>query len=88
MLYMAIFLLMDNGISDKNSVQTASQKHAAMGAIVMIYFSGFGWALGWNVSLPRIHLGEALLTKTSRSSTSSTVKSTRSDFVHLEAVSP
>jgi hypothetical protein len=48
MLYMAIFLLIDNKISDKSVPQTASQKHAAMGAIVMIYFSGFGWALGWN----------------------------------------
>jgi hypothetical protein len=47
MLYMAIFLLIDTGISD-GEPQTASQKHAAMGAIVMIYFSGFGWALGWN----------------------------------------
>ncbi|TVY82199.1 putative quinate permease [Lachnellula suecica] len=27
---------------------TASQKHASTGAIVMIYFSGFGWAMGWN----------------------------------------
>ncbi|KAJ4373131.1 hypothetical protein N0V83_003422 [Neocucurbitaria cava] len=48
MLYMAIFLLVDNGVSDKSKPQTSSQKHAAMGAIVMIYFSGFGWALGWN----------------------------------------
>lgn len=48
MLYMAIFLLIDNKVSDKNAPQTASQKHAAMGAIIMIYFSGFGWALGWN----------------------------------------
>ncbi|KAJ4364757.1 hypothetical protein N0V95_000704 [Ascochyta clinopodiicola] len=48
MLYMAIFLLVDNNISDKSVPQTSSQKHAAMGAIVMIYFSGFGWALGWN----------------------------------------
>jgi sugar porter (SP) family MFS transporter len=48
MLYMAIFLLIDNSISDKSVPQTSSQKHAAMGAIVMIYFSGFGWALGWN----------------------------------------
>lgn len=48
MLYMAIFLLIDNKIADKSVPQTASQKHAAMGAIVMIYFSGFGWALGWN----------------------------------------
>lgn len=48
MLYMAIFLLVDNNLSDKSIPQTPSQKHAAMGAIVMIYFSGFGWALGWN----------------------------------------
>jgi MFS family permease len=48
MLYMALFLLIDNQISDKTKPQTSSQKHAAMGAIVMIYFSGFGWALGWN----------------------------------------
>ncbi|CAO2652377.1 Nn.00g006600.m01.CDS01 [Neocucurbitaria sp. VM-36] len=48
MLYMAIFLLIDNKVSDKKAPQTASQKNAAMGAIVMIYFSGFGWALGWN----------------------------------------
>ncbi|KAH9870002.1 hypothetical protein J1614_006923 [Plenodomus biglobosus] len=48
MLYMAIFLLIDNKIADKSVPQTAGQKHAAMGAIVMIYFSGFGWALGWN----------------------------------------
>lgn len=48
MLYMAIFLLADTGIADKNVVQTTTQKNAAMGAIVMIYFSGFGWALGWN----------------------------------------
>lgn len=48
MLYMAIFLLVDTGIGEKGVVQTPSQKHAAMGAIVMIYFSGFGWALGWN----------------------------------------
>jgi MFS family permease len=46
MLYMAIFLLIDNRIADKTIPQTSSQKHAAMGAIVMIYFSGFGWALG------------------------------------------
>lgn len=43
MLYMAIFLLIDNGVSDKNVEQSPSQKRAAMGAIVMIYFSGFGW---------------------------------------------
>jgi hypothetical protein len=48
MLYMAIFLLTDTTVSDKTKQQSPSQKHAAMGAIVMIYFSGFGWALGWN----------------------------------------
>lgn len=27
---------------------TPAQKHASTGAIVMIYLSGFGWAMGWN----------------------------------------
>jgi MFS family permease len=40
MLYMAIFLLIDNKVSDKSVPQTSGQKHAAMGAIVMIYTSG------------------------------------------------
>ncbi|KAG9696918.1 MFS quinate transporter, partial [Aureobasidium melanogenum] len=48
MLYMALFLTIDNTIGDKGNVQTASQKSAAKGAIAMIYFSGFGWAMGWN----------------------------------------
>jgi hypothetical protein len=48
MLYMAIFLLTDKGVADSDAVQSPSQKRAAMGAIVMVYFSGFGWALGWN----------------------------------------
>ncbi|KAH7407013.1 MFS quinate transporter-like protein [Phaeosphaeria sp. MPI-PUGE-AT-0046c] len=49
MLYMAIFLLTSGAaVADKNHVKTTGEKHAAMGAIVMIYFSGFGWALGWN----------------------------------------
>lgn len=48
MLYMAIFLLVDNNVGDEDIPQSASQKSAAMGAIVMIYVSGFGWALGWN----------------------------------------
>lgn len=47
MLYMAIFLLIDRKV-DHTEEQTLSQKRAATGAIVMIYFSGFGWALGWN----------------------------------------
>ncbi|KAF1830439.1 MFS quinate transporter-like protein [Decorospora gaudefroyi] len=48
MLYMGIFLLIDNGVANSDVDQTPSQKKAAMGAIVMVYFSGFGWALGWN----------------------------------------
>ncbi|EOA85457.1 hypothetical protein ACJQWK_06596 [Exserohilum turcicum] len=48
MLYMAIFLLLDTDVGKKGVHQSPSQKHAAMGAIVMVYFSGFGWALGWN----------------------------------------
>ena len=48
MLYMALFLVIDTSVGDKNSVQTPSQKSAAKGAIAMIYISGFGWALGWN----------------------------------------
>ncbi|KAF1914718.1 MFS quinate transporter-like protein [Ampelomyces quisqualis] len=48
MLYMAIFLFIDKGVAIQGHPQSPSQKHAAMGAIVMIYFSGFGWALGWN----------------------------------------
>ncbi|KAK5175359.1 uncharacterized protein LTR77_000498 [Saxophila tyrrhenica] len=47
MLYMALFLLIDTGIAD-DEPQSSSQKAAAKGAIVMIYISGFGWALGWN----------------------------------------
>lgn len=48
MLYMAIFLVIDTGVADEDAVQTKSQKSAATGAIVMIYLSGFGWAMGWN----------------------------------------
>ncbi|KAK8184994.1 general substrate transporter [Phyllosticta capitalensis] len=48
MLYMALFLAIDDGASEKGTSQSPSQKHAALGAIVFIYFSGFGWALGWN----------------------------------------
>ncbi|KAF2496826.1 general substrate transporter [Lophium mytilinum] len=48
MLYMALFLVIDTSVSDDVPHQSPSQKRAAQGAIVMIYFSGFGWALGWN----------------------------------------
>ncbi|KAF2172578.1 hypothetical protein M409DRAFT_17809 [Zasmidium cellare ATCC 36951] len=47
MLYMAIFLFIDTSV-DNPETQTKSQKSAATGAIVMIYLSGFGWAMGWN----------------------------------------
>jgi len=48
MLYMAIFLIMDTGIGEEGYVPSGSVKSAATCAIVMIYISGFGWALGWN----------------------------------------
>lgn len=48
MLYMALFLVIDQTVEDKTIIQSPSQKKAATGAIVMIYLSGFGWAMGWN----------------------------------------
>jgi hypothetical protein len=48
MLYMALFLVIDRTVEDKSITQSPSQKRAATGAIVMIYLSGFGWAMGWN----------------------------------------
>lgn len=47
MLYMAIFLLIDTNVNDEGT-QTKSEKRASTVAIVMIYLSGFGWAMGWN----------------------------------------
>lgn len=47
MCYVAAFLTAVPNIDD-DTVFTPSQKHASTGAIVMIYFSGFGWAMGWN----------------------------------------
>lgn len=47
MCYIACFLTAVPGITG-NTVFTPSQKHASTGAIVMIYISGFGWAMGWN----------------------------------------
>ena len=46
MLFMAIFLVIDPHVGDDDAVQSSSQKAAAKAAIVMIYISGFGWALG------------------------------------------
>lgn len=48
MLYIAAFLTAVPHISDDDFVFTPSQKSASIGAIVMIYLSGFGWAMGWN----------------------------------------
>ncbi|KXT07336.1 hypothetical protein AC578_511 [Pseudocercospora eumusae] len=47
MLYMAGFLLADTDVDEPDG-QSGSEKRAATGAIVMIYLSGFGWAMGWN----------------------------------------
>ncbi|KAJ5035483.1 uncharacterized protein L3040_007950 [Drepanopeziza brunnea f. sp. 'multigermtubi'] len=48
MLYIAIYLTAVPSIIDKTVVQSGAAKHAGTGAIVFIYFSGVGWALGWN----------------------------------------
>lgn len=50
MMYIAIFLSIVPQIDADEPQQRfgKSQKKASTGAIVMIYFSGFGWAMGWN----------------------------------------
>jgi hypothetical protein len=45
--YIAIFLTVVGGTVN-NATASSSQKMAGTGAIVMIYLSGFGWAMGWN----------------------------------------
>ncbi|KAF2431158.1 putative quinate permease [Tothia fuscella] len=47
MVYIASFLTAVPQLED-GATFTSSQQHAATGAIVMIYISGFGWAMGWN----------------------------------------
>jgi hypothetical protein len=47
MAYIAAFLTAVPKLEEGESF-TSSQQHAATGAIVMIYISGFGWAMGWN----------------------------------------
>jgi len=47
MLYIAIYLTVVPSITS-GKVQSSSAKHAGTGAIAFIYFSGVGWALGWN----------------------------------------
>lgn len=46
MLYIAAFLTAVPNIEEEGFAFTKSQKMASTGAIVMIYFSGFGWAMG------------------------------------------
>lgn len=46
MLYIALFLTI-NGTPVAGASVSSSQKSAATAAIVMIYVSGFGWAMGW-----------------------------------------
>lgn len=48
MVYIAAFLTAVPDIDADDFVFTTSQKRASIGAIVMIYVSGFGWAMGWN----------------------------------------
>jgi hypothetical protein len=47
MAYIAAYLTAVPQLAD-GEVFTKSQKAASTGAIVMIYISGFGWAMGWN----------------------------------------
>jgi len=47
MCYIAAFLTAVPQL-EEGEYFTSSQKHASTGAIVMIYISGFGWAMGWN----------------------------------------
>ena len=48
MVYVAAFLSAVPRLDNETDKFTPSQQHAATGAIVMIYLSGFGWAMGWN----------------------------------------
>jgi hypothetical protein len=47
MLYIAIYLTAVPSLT-QGKVQSATARHAGTGAIVFIYFSRVGWALGWN----------------------------------------
>lgn len=48
MIYVAGFLTAVPDLEKEEFVFTPRQKSASLGAIVMIYVSGFGWAMGWN----------------------------------------
>jgi hypothetical protein len=45
MAYIASFLTAVPNLEEPDFVFTSTQKHASIGAIVMIYVSGFGWAI-------------------------------------------
>ena len=45
MLYIAIYLTVD---PSSGGDESPSARRAAIGAIVFIYFTGVGWAMGWN----------------------------------------
>ncbi|KAJ4138772.1 hypothetical protein NW768_002645 [Fusarium equiseti] len=47
-LYIAIFLAIVGTEALENGTLTPSQKHAGVGAVVMLYLSGVGWTMGWN----------------------------------------
>lgn len=47
MLYIAIYLTALPSVTDEKN-KSAATSHASTGAVVFIYFSGVGWALGWN----------------------------------------
>lgn len=46
-LYVGLYILLDPSASNEEP-QPASGQRAGIGAIVMIYVSGWGWAMGWN----------------------------------------
>ncbi len=48
MIYVAGFLTAIPNIADKQFKPTLCEAQAATVAIVMIFLSGFGWAMGWN----------------------------------------
>ncbi|KAF2460218.1 MFS quinate transporter [Lineolata rhizophorae] len=48
MLYVAILLSAVPELGAGDAALSGAKKNAATGAIVFIYFSGAGWALGWN----------------------------------------
>lgn len=47
-LYIAIFLGVVGTDALSGGELTASQQHAALGAVAMLYISGVGWCMGWN----------------------------------------